>query len=168
MAIETGKHLAKIVDCGIKKSKAGNNMAFLAFELSETGQRITWNGSLKEGKAQEITLKTLLSCGFNGDWEAFASAPAMNFIFANPDKEFELVVVEEEWSGKVFPKIQYINDPDNPYQGASSKVEKAEAVEIVKSMNLKAATIRMKQEMQAGAPKPQTKKAANDSDDIPF
>ena len=136
--IETGKHLAKIVDYGFAKTKSGAEQVFITFELLD-GRKKKWFGSLKQGKACEFTIDTMLKIGFNGDWDSF-SEPGVVTAF-NPNKELEIDVQDEHFNGQTYRKIKWINDPN---KGA---VEGSQAVQIVKSMDLKALTLARKAEL---------------------
>lgn len=157
--LSAGTYSAKIVDCGFRKTKAGKDQVFIEFEATDVDGRATWFGSLNVGKAQEITLKTMLESGFNGNWDKFGSAEGLECF--DVSKVFSIVLEDEEFKGKTFTKIKWINNPDGP--GAQQKLNQSEATRVVNSMNLKAATMTMKQTMgiQAPASKPATKKAVN-------
>lgn len=170
MSIEPGIYTATIVDCGMKKSKSGNEMVFVTFETKPDAKRINWFGSLKtdinkSGKsAAMFSIEQLLKIGFTNNWDAFANAADLTSVFADPTKAWEIVVETEHYDGKDFTKVKYINDPEAP-RGAD-KLERAEAVTIVQSKNLKALTL----QAQASMPKPQfkTTSQAKPVEDIPF
>lgn len=64
--MKAGQYQAKITDYGLVGNKAGDGASvFVTFTVENEGN-ITWYGSLKEGKAFEITYTNLLEMGFNG------------------------------------------------------------------------------------------------------
>lgn len=68
--ITPGQYPAKIISHAITETKAGEPQAAVTIKV-EIGdgmtQNITWYGSFKEGKAREITIKALLTCGLQGN-----------------------------------------------------------------------------------------------------
>jgi hypothetical protein len=162
--IQPGKYLARITDCGFKKTSRGDDQVFLNFEL-EDGRKMMWFGSLKPGKATDFTIDTLLSVGFTSNWDAFAADQAdLAEVFENPQKKFQIVVEDEQFQGKTYKKIKWINDPDKA-GGSTPRVDPKQAVSIVKSMDLKGLTLQRKQMQGKAQP---AKKAANDDFDVPF
>lgn len=64
--INPGKYTAKIKDYGIGSTKAGEPKAMILFTFKDQNgaeKELTWSGSLKEGRAREITIDALLTCG---------------------------------------------------------------------------------------------------------
>lgn len=64
--MKPGNYKAKIVDYAITETKAGLAQVSVRFEFDGTSQ-MAWYGSLKEGRAQEITIEALRECGFSGE-----------------------------------------------------------------------------------------------------
>ena len=60
--MKAGTFEAKIEDYSIGETKAGDPQFKIRFKTSE-GWSITWFGTMKAGKAAEITLRTLAFCG---------------------------------------------------------------------------------------------------------
>lgn len=66
------------------------------------GQSSTWHGYLSE-KAFDRTIESLRICGWTGDDLADLAGLDTN--------EVNLVVKNEEYNGKTYPKIQFVNRP---------------------------------------------------------
>lgn len=167
--LESGNYLARIIDCGFSKTQTGKDQVFLIFEIS-SGEKISWYGGLAtklndKGKSQAMySIDQLLRLGFNNNWEAFGQSLDLSLIFEDIAKEFEIVVVHEEYNGKTSAKIKWINDPS---ASGVKKLEGPESVSLIRSMNLKAMTMQAKAEMKL---KPQAKvtSQAKIDEDIPF
>lgn len=149
--------LAKITDYGLATSKAGNMQVMIKFSC-EDGKTRTWYGTLKEGRGREITLDTLIRCGFKGDDIAILSEGHMSGAL---DHNIELdLVIENEvgQDGKTYERINWVNLPGG--SGFKNAMKKEEAVTVLKGMNLKA-DLAARRAMQP------TRKAAPESD-VPF
>jgi hypothetical protein len=144
--IAAGKHKAKLNDYGITRTSKGDLQIACLFDID--GQELTWFGSLKEGKAKEITMKTLVAMGFdelNQNLAVIAKGPTSQIL--NQEEEFSLTVEHDEYLGKTTARIRWVN----------SKSENALARRISYDEALAALT-------GAGTPP-----AMSDSfDDIPF
>lgn len=136
--INAGKYIAKIKDYGIGSTKAGDPKAMIMFTFKDengTNHEMTWNGSLKEGRAREITIDALLNCGLKGDdLSQLANGIESNVLDANI--EVELDIQHKEYEGKIGPRISWINRPG----GAAfrDKMEHTIAVQKMAGLNLKA------------------------------
>jgi len=107
-----GRYSAVVKDYGISETKAGDAQVFIAFDVthSEGVSPLTWFGSLKEGKAQEITLKGLLAAGFTGkDVTDLIDGPDGGAIPLGT--EVSVVIESEEYAGVTRQKIQWVNKP---------------------------------------------------------
>lgn len=101
--IKPGTYAGTIQSHVISETKAGEPQAAITFSLESEGRphTMTWFGSFKEGKAREITIKTLLICGLKGN------NPAGPLEIG---KQLSLVVEEEKGQdGKVRSRIRWIN-----------------------------------------------------------
>ena len=94
--IQPGTYVVKIASHAISETKAGLPQAAITFSNG-----LTWFGSFKEGKAREITLKALLTCGLKGN---------------NPAGPLEIgrevsIVVDDETGedGKTRTKVRWVN-----------------------------------------------------------
>lgn len=135
--IDPGRYLGKVKQYGIGTTKAGDPNVTVIFGFKDNlnqERELTWFGSLKEGRAREITIDALLVCGFKGnDIGALAGGPETGLLDLNTD--VDLVVENEEYNGKVSTKIKWINRA-----GGAAFKDKADPSLIQKmaGMNLKA------------------------------
>ena len=98
--LKSGNYIAKVVSHATSETKSGAPQAVVTFSLGEN-QKITWYGSFKEGKAQEITFKSLLAMGLKGN------NPAGDLEIG---KEVEIVVeIEPDLNGKDHARVKFIN-----------------------------------------------------------
>lgn len=162
--IQPGVYQANIINYGIDVNKNGNAQAAILFEYNDhDGQRheVTWFGSFKEGKALEITLKTLLACGFSKDDPAELAAGYDSHAL-DVSTPVKITIEEQEYEGKKFMRVQWVN-PLRQFKSMS----KDEAKVKLGAMNLKAQLALMKQEL--GQPVRQEKpmrEHGDDSDDL--
>lgn len=156
-----GTYEASIVSCGFRPTKTtGTNRIFVTFETKGSeSKRIDWYGNMQtkigpSGKsALMISIDQLLRMGFTNNWEAFESSSSLADCFDNPDKVFEIVVEDEDYNGKTYSKIKWVNDPEK--KGSPlGKMGASEAASLVKSMNLKGLTLQVKSEMNAASKQP--------------
>lgn len=108
-----GTFEAKVVDYGIAETKAGDPAPFIYLEVAfpDGPAFITWRGSFKEGKAREIALKALLACGFRGTDPSVLidGADSGAIPIGTP---VSVVVEAEEYQGKTYHKVSWINAPN--------------------------------------------------------
>lgn len=102
--IPAGKYLARPADWGISETKAGDPQVFVKFEFG--GKSLTWFGSLKEGRAQEITIDSLLALGFRSN---DLSELNKETTILDTTKDVQIVVEHEEYNGKISAKIKWVN-----------------------------------------------------------
>jgi hypothetical protein len=120
--MKDGRYSAVVKDYGISETQAGDPQVFIAFDVAhgEGTETLTWFGSLKEGKAQEITLKGLLAAGFTGkDVSELADGPDGGALPLGI--EVSLVIENEEYEGKTRTRIRWVNKP------GSGGVQRADA-----------------------------------------
>jgi hypothetical protein len=101
--VKPGTYKATIISHAISETKNGAPQAAVTFSVEADGksQTMTWFGSFKEGKAQEITIKALLVCGLKGN------NPAGPLDIG---REVSIVVEDEKGEdGKVRSKIRWVN-----------------------------------------------------------
>lgn len=90
--MELGRQLARIAEYGLVENKSGGHSVFIKFDLK--GESLTWWGSLKEGMAAEITMRSLLECGFQGG-NIKAINAGMNSNLLIEDEDIYVVVGEK-------------------------------------------------------------------------
>lgn len=124
MAYKAGTWIGKVVDYGVTETKDGAPAVFVSFDvdMKDDGvNNMTWRGSLKEGKGREITLKALLALGFRGrDVSELIDGPDSNMI--DVGREAKLVCENEEYEGKTYCKIKWVNS----MTGGPSGVQRAD------------------------------------------
>jgi hypothetical protein len=101
--VKPGYYRATILNHAISETKNGDPQAAVTFSFEAEGKShtMTWFGSFKEGKAQEITIKALLVCGLKGN---------------NPAGDLDIgrevsITVEDEvgQDGKTRSRIRWVN-----------------------------------------------------------
>lgn len=110
MAIEqAGKYLARAIPDTVNFGESSNNneqvavsFDFLDGNGDATGDRMTWFGSLAEGKAQDITIEALRNAGARLDGSIF-DLEGLGSV------EVELVVDWNEYNGKRNLRINWVN-----------------------------------------------------------
>lgn len=101
--IKPGTYVGTILSHAVSETKAGDPQAAVTFSFEADGKShtMTWFGSFKEGKAQEITLRALLTCGLKGNNPAG---------LLEIGKQVSLVIDEEkDQNGKLRTKIKWVN-----------------------------------------------------------
>ncbi len=106
--IGAGRHEVRVVSHALTKSgQKGTPCVAVTFE-DDVGQRITWFGYLTDA-ALEWTLKALAAMG----WDSNASdgrIDSLNGTDLLAGNRVEIVVEEEEYEGKLRPKVRWVNE----------------------------------------------------------
>jgi len=101
--VEYAKATVKTI--GIGETKAGLPSVVVNM-VDDQGRDWTWFGSLKEGKAREITISALKVLDFNGKLSDLANGKGIDFT-----KEFQITIDDETRDdGKTFRRVKWIND----------------------------------------------------------
>lgn len=111
------------------------------------GTEMKWAGSLADGRAREITADALIVLEFT-NLNDICNGKGINF-----NKVVNLTIEEEEYNGKMYPKIRWINEENRKETLASS-----DAIMKVKGIGLDALIM-----SRRGPVKP-----SFSSEDIPF
>jgi len=137
--INAGTYIGKLKNYGIKISGSGKPQIACQFQIieDETVHNITWFGSFNEGRAQEMTIKTLMSV-FElmcepSEIEAMMDRIASQGIesgLLNTDKDYQLVIEHDTYNGKTNAKVKWVNNV-----GSGQKFEKL-AGGMFKGLNL--------------------------------
>jgi len=143
--INPGTYAAKITDYGLYQKEGKAPSVMVQFQLIETPEKITWFGSLKEGKAREFTTKTLVqTLGYKGtDGSDLAQGQGSEVLSEN--KHFELVVEHNTYQGKTSARVKYINEPGGGVM--ANKVDASSAKVVVGGLNLSGDFLKAQQEM---------------------
>ena len=137
--VHPGKYLGHIVNYGLRDAKDNGVMAVIEMDYKDSEgdqHRLIWRGSFA-GTALQYTLKTLLVCGLDRDPASLADGPQSGAL--NTDKEFVITVSSEEYQGKTYYRIAWINEP-----GLSNLLTKAEAVSRLAGLNVQAELMAMR------------------------
>lgn len=170
MKIAPGTYKAHIKSYGVGKPKDGKRPPiFVEFEL-DTEEKdnppvLTWYGqmsdSTKPGSKKhpyEITIETLLKLGLKGN-DPYAVAENKAGIL-NTIQEYEVVVEDNEYNGKINSRIRYINFPRN------REVLSYEDAKVMAGYNFSGAVLAARQ--ASGIQDQPVKEGDDDDMDIPF
>lgn len=125
--IQAGRHIAHPQAWGVRETKSGDPQIYVKFDLG-----LTWFGSLKEGRAREITLESLVTMGFMGD---DLSELVSNENALDKNKDVALVVeYEANQNGEPVPRIKWVNDVDG---GMKGKMDATDAIKALKMLKVK-------------------------------
>lgn len=142
--IKPGKYKANILDYGIGQTKSGDPQVMIQLNYQDSDQdvhEITWFGSLKEGKAQEITIETLLRCGMKGnDVAAVAGGIESDTLDVAP--QYTIAITPHEYQGKTSMRVAWISNGGAGL--AEKKISKQEAATKLGALNLKGAVAKMR------------------------
>lgn len=131
MEIFAGKFEAKVVDYGIKQTKSGAQQIVVRFRWNDEFE-LNWYGSLNEGKAREITVKTLEILGMSSN-EIWNLADGIESGMLDTDKLVSISVEKETGTdGKIYPKIKWVNELGG---GGVKGLTKEEAKAALKGMS---------------------------------
>ena len=106
------------------ETKNGKEYVFVNFTLLDEnypGVEIGKEFYTTTEKGIEFATKALIACGWTG--KDFTDLDSVD-----GDKEVELVIENETYEGKTYPRIKFVNDPDNaPFVRAPMPPAKAKA-----------------------------------------
>lgn len=148
--IQVGSWPGKVRDYGMTLTKNEDAQVAVTFEVEFLDssvtppekyiKHLTWRGSLKEGKAEEITLRALATMRMKGnDPLLLADGPASGAIADG--FEVMLDIQEEEYNGKFTKKIKWVNAAG----GMGKRITSAEAKAKLANRNLTGKMIALKQ-----------------------
>ena len=166
--IVPGKYLAQVVDYSIKSTQKGDPEPIIRFKFIDKdgdAHQYNWRGTLKEGKGREITLASLVTCGFSGD-DLSVLCDGVESGALNTEQQVNISVELEKGSdGKEYAKIAWIN----PLKASGFKGEmtRDEAKAKLASMNIGADLAAAKASTPRGSTKPAEPVAVN-PEAIPF
>lgn len=179
-----GYYDAKILNYGIKKTKAGDPAPTIAFEVEVRGgkHKVFWQGSLKDGPARDISLKALMVCGFTNPNAFPYLANGIESGLLDLTKEVQVTVehetVEEvddktgQTITKKYPRVRWINESGGgKFKNA---IDVSEAAILMSTMGLEADFFRIANEsgVKMTNKMPDRTQSENGSsfvtDDIPF
>lgn len=145
--IAPGKYTAKVLDYGISGTKAGDPQVSVKFGFGS--QSMIWNGTLKQGKGQEITLKSLIVLGLTNPDKIADLADGLKGNTLDLTKEVEIDIQPDTYEGNTTLKIKWINEP-----GLNFLMGKEDFKQKIASMNLKTTFAYVKQQIGQPRKKP--------------
>lgn len=157
--IKPGIYQATISNYGIGVTQNGNPQVMILFNFQDhenAPREMTWYGSLKEGKAQEYTLKTLLYCGFSGSDPA-EIADGIESGLLDHITPVKITVEEHEYEGKKSMRVSWVNKIGS--KAMEKRITKSEAKLKLGTLNLKGTLAAVRQETGIKA-EPRPAKAA--------
>lgn len=171
--LKAGKYKAHVMDYGFKETKAKDGiLANILFEVVDSDgalHDVYWQGSFKNDKAKEITLKALLVCGLEcnfssaADYKRFNQGKGSGCL--DESRMIETHVINEEYEGKTYTKVQWVNEFGSG--GIREKIAENDLIAKMPGLNLAGDIAVLKQknppkEIKNFAPKFDTK------ENIPF
>lgn len=164
MEIENGKYRARAADAVLSDTDSGKEQVAIQFAfLDHPGVTLTWYGFFTEA-TYERTVQSLRYCGWAGnDLSVFLEDEiAKNGIESTglTANEVVLVVENEEYNGKVRPRVRWVNSAGG--MGVKNVMSRARAVEF--SARMKGLIVAM--DKRGGSPKPAAARASDG--DVPF
>ena len=151
--MKPGVYEARISNYAIGTTQAGDPQVLILLNYNDeenAPHEVTWFGSLKEGKAQEITLRTLLDCGFSGS-DPVDLADGTDSHLLDVITPVRITIEEHEYQGKKSLRVQWINRMGG--RALEKKITKSEARIKLGALNLKGALAQARQEMGVKAQK---------------
>jgi len=163
MAMEPGKYIAKIDSYKIDtKGQKNTPCLTVKFTVTETGQSVYWDAWLTE-KTIDRVIKTL------GDTKLLETknfADLAKGSGLSKDQEVEIVVVNEEYNGKTYSKVDFVNVIGG---GAmKSGLAEAEAISVLSGLNIDATIMAYEQKTGNKIEQSSPKTESFAADDIPF
>lgn len=125
----------KVFDYGISTTKEGLPQVAVLFRDGE-GRDYRWNGTLKPGRGQELTLDALIVMGLRSDNLADLAKGAESGLL-DREKEVQLTVGDEEYQGVVRRKVKWVNEVGGG--GFAQRLSETDAAAKMASLNLSAA-----------------------------
>lgn len=168
--MEQGKHKVRVTGAFVG---GGDKTPYIAIEFTNDSNEsiidrlyltdtVIGAGKNEGKKVKTVAIETLMKCGFTGrDLDVLDNHNSIDEVF-NPVKGgIEITVFEEEYEGKVKPKVKYINFG---FEGKENKMGRAEIKQVSSKFNLAGDIAKMMQEMKGNY----EEKKEISSDDIPF
>jgi len=150
MSLEPGTYTARCIDAQLGETKKGTPQIVLEFEVvgdnAWAGSRITAYCFLTEA-AMDRSLESLRYCGWRG-----ADLSDLSGVM---DNDVELVVKDETYEGKTFPRVQWINRPGGKSGGARAPLAADKAAAVNQRIRARLAVVDQKikaQKPAAGGP----------------
>lgn len=142
--INPGKYTGRVKDYALGVTQKGDPKVMIIFTFKDehgSQQELTWTGFLSE-KAKNITIDTLLNCGMKGE-DIGALVAGVECGVLDTSIDVTLVIENEEYQGKTFPRIKWVNRP-----GGAAFKDKLTSADVKKmpGLNLKADVLARRKE----------------------
>ena|ERR1051326_2108102 len=125
--IANGRYRARPVSWALGRTSTGKEQVAVEFELMDAdgvvGPHITWFGYFTDD-TWERTVESLRHCGWQGDDLSELSGL---------DQEVSVVIENEEYKGKRYPKVRWVNAPGSGL-ALKEQLSPQEAKEFASSM----------------------------------
>lgn len=159
MSLKPGTYEAVIDNYGMGETKSGLPKVWIKFRVNdEEKNNAFWEGYLHNEKSLEILVKNLITMGFSGtDITLLTDGKSSGALDVN--KVLELVIENENYNGKDYSKVKWINTP------GGKGFTKEEAVAKTQGYNFAGAMLKAQQEM--GISNESTGKNSQPSQTIP-
>lgn len=113
--LQPGKYTGKVVDYYVHVTKADLPAPKILFAVTMPEgnvETVGWQGSFKEGKAREIAMEGMITCGFKGALSDFAKGPVSGCL----DTTLDLVIdvaheqyLDDQGQTKTYARVNWIN-----------------------------------------------------------
>lgn len=128
---KVGQFKAKVKDYGISATQNDDPQVFVVFDVDFEDSRasMTWYGSLKAGKAREITLKALLALKFReSSLDILVDGPAGGGIEVG--QEARVTTEENTFNEKTTVKIAWVNSAESQVKRLESSSARAKLAQL--------------------------------------
>lgn len=157
--LKPGRHRATVSDYGISLTKAGKPNVNVKFKVGESS--IIWFGSLNEGKALQMTMKTLIILGMKTHEQFDRLAEGISSNVLDTTKEVEIDIAYEEYDGQQKLRVKWVNEI-----GLKNTISAAEFKNKLAGVNIKNSFIVAKESLgQQSQPKKSDQELI---DSVPF
>jgi hypothetical protein len=133
--LQPGKYDGKIVEYGIKTTKAGAPTVLVAFRVKEQDQPVYWTGYFTD-KTVVGTKATLAQLGLrNGNLPLLAAGIPGGAL--DTEKTFKITVVHEPgMDDKMYPRVRWIDDETQARGGIRGGVSVEEAARLFAGLGI--------------------------------
>lgn len=127
--VPAGIQQARVINYRLEKSTNGYLQVKVTFKLVGDGSELDWYGTFKEGKAAEIAIKSVLTCGFKKDTPLSQLDNGAGSGVLDETRIVNLQVEHEEYpvgSGEKKAKVAWVNSLD----GRMKKINESEKASL--------------------------------------
>lgn len=154
--MNAGHQKARAREWALGRAGTGTEQVAVDFELVETGEHITWYGSLSD-KAFDRTIESLRHCGWEGD--DLSDLAGLN------TNEVSLDIDWDDYNGERRLRVNWVNRPGGVALKDQMSNDEARAFALRMKSRIASIGKTPKPRQPAAAPK---KPPTNGNDDLPF